>query len=199
MQEIHIPARHGRSFAVRAGQYVSVIAVQGPQVGDFIAFNAHDMTETVCVARTRHMLKRIYLRVDDSLYTNLINPALRIVRDDVGAHDLTRPYCTARRYEVLSGLYNHRSCQDNFVEALAQYEIPGWRVPHPLNIFQNSPILADGSLIHHESKAKPGDRIVFQAVMDLVAAVSACPADDNPVNGYQPKELLVQVSDEPPA
>lgn len=79
------------------------------------------------------------------------------------------------------------------------YGIPGWRVPQPLSIFQNSPILSDGSLIHDESLAKPGDRIVFQTLMDVVAAASACPADDNPVNGYEPKDLLVRVSDEPPA
>lgn len=195
VQRILVPATYGRSFPVRAGQFLTVICPHGKQVGDFVAFNARDMTEYLCTARTRVTLKRIYLRVGDLLYTNRIHPMFQIVADTVGVHDIIRTYCTARRYELQSGVSGHRNCQDNLAEALAPYDIPAWRVPLPFNIFQNCPLLPDGTMAMYESTAKPGDRLVMRAHMDVVAAISACPADDNPVNSYHPKDLMVVISD----
>lgn len=45
---------------------------------------------------------------------------------------------------------------------------------------------------------KPGDRIVFRALMEVVGAVSACPQDFLPVNGFRITDLRIVVSDERP-
>ena len=45
-----------------------------------------------------------------------------------------------------------------------------------------------------ESLARPGDRVVLRAAMNVVAAVSACPMDLNPISGFRVSELHLRVS-----
>ena len=81
----------------------------------------------------------------------------------------------------------------NFVEALADYEIPDWRVPDPVNLFQNSPLLPDGTYTSGASTAKAGDRVTLLARMDLIAACSACPQDLAPTNAGRLSDLQVRL------
>jgi uncharacterized protein YcgI (DUF1989 family) len=82
----------------------------------------------------------------------------------------------------------------NFVEALAEYDVPDWRVPDPVNLFQNSPLSPDGAYASAASLAKAGDRITLLAKMDLIAACSACPQDLAPTNAGKLSDLLVRLS-----
>ena len=71
-------------------------------------------------------------------------------------------------------------------------------IPDPFNIFQNSPTSASGTLALLAPVTKPGDRIVFRALLSLVGAVSACPQDFLPVNGFKITDLRIRVSDASP-
>jgi uncharacterized protein YcgI (DUF1989 family) len=82
----------------------------------------------------------------------------------------------------------------NFVEALAPLDIPAWRVPDPVNLFQSSPILPDGRYLSAPSPAKAGDYVTLLARMDLVAAVSACPQDLAPTNAGRLSDLTVKLA-----
>jgi len=42
--------------------------------------------------------------------------------------------------------------------------------------------------------SQPGDCIVFQALMDVIGAVSACPMDLNPIGGTKINDLIVKIS-----
>jgi hypothetical protein len=55
VEEILIPSCEGRSFTVRRGQLLRVVAVEGAQAADLIAFNAADFRESLCTWLTRHM------------------------------------------------------------------------------------------------------------------------------------------------
>ena len=79
----------------------------------------------------------------------------------------------------------------NFVEVLAEFSIPDWRVPDPVNLFQNSPVLPDGTYASAASKAKAGDYVTLLALKDLIAACSACPQDLAPTNGGKLSDLVV--------
>jgi hypothetical protein len=81
----------------------------------------------------------------------------------------------------------------NFVEALAPLGIPDWRVPDPVNLFQDSPVLPDGQFLSRPSPAGPGDYVTLLARMDLVAAVSACPQDLAPTNAGRVTDLRVRL------
>jgi len=118
---------------------------------------------------------------------------VEIVEDSVGVHDMMAAACDPYRYRRDFGVENHRSCRMNFVEALAEYQLPDWRIPDPVNLFQNSPVRADGTYASAASLAKAGDHVTLLARMDLIAACSACPQDLAPTNGGRLSDLAVRL------
>jgi uncharacterized protein len=197
--ELVVPARYGRAFEVRAGQYLTITDVAGKQIGDFVAFNARDVTEYLHTAFTRVGWGRIYPRVGDMFVSTLLNPVVEIVRDDVGQHDVVRAICNPARYLKHFGIADHRSCLENLVEVLEPYGVKRWWMPMPVNIFQNTPVMPDGSFENREALSKPGDSLVLRAHMDLLCGLSACPMDLIPVNGFAITDLKVTVSNLPSA
>ena len=180
--ELTVPACYGKSFEVENGQYLTVTDVEGRQVGDFVAFNLHDVTECLSTAHTRLLWGRIYPEVGDLFISNSLNSMLSIVSDDVGRHDVVRAICNPVRYLRDFGVADHRSCQENLVEVLESYGVARWWLPMPLNIFQNTPVMSDGRFETRAPLSKPGDRLVMRAHMDLVCGLSACPMDLAPTN-----------------
>jgi uncharacterized protein YcgI (DUF1989 family) len=178
---------------MRAGQRVTITQTQGNQVGDFIAFNAADLTEFLSPAHTRRCINRYLVGKGHTLYTNHREPIVEIVEDTVGVHDILAAACDPYRYRRDFGVENHRSCRMNFVEALAEHKIPDWRVPDPVNLFQNSPVLSDGTYASASSLAKAGDYVTLLARMDLIAACSACPQDLAPTNAGRLSDLVVRL------
>jgi uncharacterized protein YcgI (DUF1989 family) len=191
--QLVIPAGHARMWRMHAGQRVTITQTQGNQVGDLIAFNAADLTEFLSPAHTRRCINRYLVGKGHTLYTSHREPILEIVEDTVGVHDILAAACDPYRYRRDFGVENHRSCRMNFVEALAPLDIPDWRVPDPVNLFQNSPVLPDGTYTSAASTAGPGDYVTLLAHMDLIAACSACPQDLLPTNGGWIKDLLVRL------
>jgi uncharacterized protein YcgI (DUF1989 family) len=193
-REFTIPAGHARMWRMRAGERVTITQTEGHQVGDLIAFNAADLTEFLSTSHTRRCLASIRLAVGKSLFTNHREPILDLVEDTVGVHDFMAAACDPYRYRRDFGVEDHRSCRMNFVEALAPLDIPDWRVPDPVNLFQSSPVLPDGGYLSAPSPAKAGDYVALLARMDLVAACSACPQDLAPTNAGRLSDLTVRLS-----
>jgi uncharacterized protein YcgI (DUF1989 family) len=178
---------------MRKGEQVSIVQTEGQQVGDFVAFNAAALTEFLSTSHTRRCINSLRIGKGQSLFTNHREPIVDIVEDTVGVHDILAAACDPYRYRRDFGVENHRSCRMNFVEALAPIGIPDWRVPDPVNLFQNSPVLPDGSYHSAASTARAGDYVTLLARMDLIAACSACPQDLIPTNGGRVKDLLVRL------
>src|SRR5262249_9499359 len=57
-RELVIPAGHARLWQMRAGERVTIAQTEGHQVGDFIAFNAADLTEFLSPSHTRRCINR---------------------------------------------------------------------------------------------------------------------------------------------
>ena len=193
-REFVIPAGHGRMWRMRVGERATVTQTEGHQVGDLVAFNAADLTEFLSPSHTRRCLGSIRLALGASLFTNHREPILDLVEDTVGVHDFMAAACDPFRYRRDFGVEGHRSCRMNFVEALAPLDIPDWRVPDPVNLFQASPVLPDGRYLSAPSPARPGDHVTLLARMDLVAAISACPQDLAPTNAGRLSDLIVKLS-----
>src|SRR5439155_9287874 len=115
-----------------------------------------------------------------------------IVRDDTGRHDMIIAMCDPWRYEYDFNVKGHRSCSDNYLEALADWKIERHQLPHPINFFQNMSY-PDGRVQFGESLAQPGDTLELRALINLVAAVSACPMDLNPISGFRIHDLALEV------
>jgi len=121
-------------------------------------------------------------------------PVLEIVRDDVGVHDLLFCACSPALYRQRFGLTDHRSCRMNLLEALAPYGVEELQIPDPVNLFMKTPPRPDGEFDFHPAPSRPGDRIVFRCLVDVVAAVSSCPMDLSPINGGRITSLELVVS-----
>ena len=192
MAPIHIPAGTGRAVTLRAGQTLRIVNVEGGQVADFIAYNAADMNEALSTIHTLVSIGRLFPTKGDALRTNRRRKMVEITRDDTGRHDLLIAACDPWRYEYDFGVTGHRSCSDNFLEVLRQWRIERHQLPHPINFFQNMRY-PDGRVEFDRSPAKPGDAVELRALMDLVAAVSACPMDLNPISNFRTHDLTIEV------
>lgn len=195
-REVLIKGGYGESFKIYEGEYLKVIDVNGKQVADFIAFNLLNDHEYVSTAHTRTMNNNISIKQGSILYSNYRNPMFSVVEDTVGVHDTLYPCCDPKRYLLDFNVKEHRSCRDNFAQKLKSYNIEYWRIPDPINLFQNAPINNNGEFSEvNEPISKAGDYIVFKALKDLIVGVSACPMDLTPLCGWDISDILIEISD----
>ncbi len=194
VEEVLVPAGHGRAFRVPQGALLEIVDVEGQQVADFISIIENHPEEWLSATHTRSSILRLNLKVGDRLQTNWRRDMYEVVSDEVGRHDLITSMCDSRRYRIDYHVEGHRSCRSNFEEALAPWNYEEWRIPDVINIFQNAPIRPDGSFGNEIPTSRPGDKIVLRALLDgIVAAISACPQDLNPCNGFHPSPILARV------
>jgi uncharacterized protein YcgI (DUF1989 family) len=192
VETILVPAGTARAVTLRSGQRLRIVNIHGKQVADFIAFNAADLTEALGTLHTLVSLGRLFPTVGDRLRTNRRRPMLEITRDDTGRHDLLIAACDPWRYEYDFGVTGHRNCSDNFLEALTAWGLARHQLPQPVNFFQNM-AYPDGRVEFRESLARPGDVVELLALMDVVAAVSACPMDLNPISGFRVSDVALEI------
>jgi uncharacterized protein YcgI (DUF1989 family) len=185
-ETVIVPASHGRALRVRAGDRVRITDLEGKQVGDLMAWCVADPTEYLSPAHTVTYNWRIIPRVGDVLASNRREAMFRVVADTVGYHDLIVPCCDAEAYLNRYSLADHRSCKGNLEEALAElgldYEVQGERA---INVFMKTRIGPDGAMIYEEPTHPAGSRLELDCLVDAVLALSACPQDQTPTNGWK--------------
>jgi len=191
---IDVPKCEGRAFMVREGQQLRVVAVEGAQAADLVAFNAGDHRESMCVWLTRHM-SGSFARAEQ-VYSKL--PAGRVMFDVEHAQEgvfwLSPGRCNRLKYERL-GKPGHANCQDILAATIEPYGLGGFDVPDVpdvLNIFMNPRLREDGTYQFLASPVEPGDYVALRARMDTLVAVSACP-DDGAYNLGYPKRLTMEI------
>jgi len=165
-----------------------VIDPEGEQVADLLAFNRRDIKEVISSGRTIDYASRIYLTTGDALYSNRSNVLLRIVEDTVGRHDFLLTPCSSEMFRIIYGDANpHKGCFGNLAEALAPFGIGADNIPTAFNCFMNVPVDGTtGKIKVLPPLSKPGDRIVFQADMDLIVGLTACSAGQSNNFSYKP-------------
>jgi uncharacterized protein len=193
--EVLIPGGYGTALEAVNGQLIEITDVEGQQVAEPVAFAMRNRHEWMSPTHTRSALLRLNLQVGDVIQSNWRTPMYEIVHDDVGTHDIITSMCDERRYRLDYDVENHRSCRSNFVEALAPWGIEEWEIPDTINFFQNAPIHADRTFGNEVPTSKPGDRLVLKTLMDSIFALSACPQELNPCNGFNPTPVLLRLYD----
>jgi uncharacterized protein YcgI (DUF1989 family) len=183
-----IPPRSGVAFTFLKGQTLTVIDPMGVQVADLLAFNQGDVGEAISSGRTLDYASRIYLTTGDPLYSNRSNVMLRIVEDDVGRHDFLLTPCSKDTFRIIYGDTDpHRGCFGNLAAALAPYGITEDMIPTAFNCFMNVPVDGKtGNLTVEPPLSKAGDRIVFEADMDLIIGLTACSALQSNNGAFKP-------------
>lgn len=194
-----VPASAGRAVELRKGQHVSVVDLEGGQVGDVFAFAAADSAEYLSAAHTRTSVSRLFPGVGEDFVTNRRRPILRLVADtSPGIHDMLIAACDPERYRAL-GVADHASCAGNLRSALAQLRLRTDAIPQPVNVFMHIPVDRQGNLRWLAASSRAGDAITFAALMDCVFVISACPMDLNAINGQRPTPLAIDVLSSVPA
>jgi uncharacterized protein YcgI (DUF1989 family) len=178
----------------RRGDHIRVIDVEGGQVGDVFAFAAAGPAEHLSASHTRTSTSRLFPLIGEQFVTTGRRPILTLVADtSPGVHDMLIAACDPARYRTL-GVDRHASCADNLQSALAHIGLAVDVVPQPVNLFMNIPVRGDGELGWLSAVSRPGDAVTFEAAMDCVVVVSACPMDLNAINGAHPTPLAIEVT-----
>lgn len=191
-----VPASHGRLVTLRRGECLAVINTHGTQVVDSWAFSCADPAECMSMAQSRSVNSRLWPLPGQSLVSTRRRAMLRLMEDtSPGDHDSLLCACNAAIYRELGCTSYHRSCEDNLHEALATAGIALPFTPAPLNLFMNVGVGDRGTVVRRAPSSRPGDRVVFQAEMDLHAVMSACPQDVTPINGEErtPRDVAYEV------
>jgi uncharacterized protein len=184
----------GWAGLVKAGQYIRVTDPKGRQCADFWAFNAEDIDEHLSGMHTRVWVNKLCPLPGESFHSNHRRPILQMIADTCGVHDLLTAACDEHRYRLYGLKTHHRSCAGNLREVMEPYfGTTRFYVPQPFNIFANVPVGADGSVLNGPAPSKPGDYVVMKAWIDVVVAISACPQEFNPITGWYPSEVLVDI------
>ena len=183
-----IAPRSGVAFTLDRSQRLTVIDPQGEQVADLLAFNRGDVGEAISSGRTLDYASKIYLTTGDPLYSNRSNIMLDIVEDDVGRHDFLLTPCSKDTFRIIYGDADpHRGCFGNLAAALAPHGVTEDMIPTAFNCFMNVPVDGEtGALRVEPPMSKAGDRIVFEARLDLIIGLTACSALQSNNNSFKP-------------
>ena len=196
-----IPARRGGAWIVKKGQHIRFIDVEGGQIGDLVLFNANDLSERFNQSRTRSNPGKYLISTGDHLYSKSNNIMLTIVEDTYGIHDLQYGMCSRFVYQRESHSFAEGftvggalgrpevGCWEILTEALKPWNIPAEDIPDPLNLFQTVNFVPkEGRFALAEGRSQPGDYVDCVAEMDVLCALSACPATGEPlrVRIYEP-------------
>lgn len=191
-----LPARQGRAVRLNRGERLKIINVHGTQVCDFWAFFEDGLHEFMSMEHVRAWLSKTIPAAGDELVTNRRRPILCMIEDSsIGIHDTLIAACDLPRYRTLGVAHYHDNCSDNLRMAMHAIGRQVHEVPAPFNVWMNNPVAADGRIAWLPPRSAPGDHVVFEALLDCVAVMSACPQDLVPVNGAgcTPTELQFEV------
>jgi uncharacterized protein len=199
LRELVVPACEGRAFEVLTGQVLRIHQIEGGQVGDCVFFNARDYRESFHVGQS-WALNGILGTGTAKSFTHFYskppreNVMLTVVEDTVRNHwGNMGGRCTARLYELRDGLTEHRSCQENLADALAPYGVDGDDIIDVFNVFMDVELTPDGGFRIRPTKVTRDDYIDLRAEMDILAAISACPANTSPTNAGTTKPLGIRI------
>jgi uncharacterized protein len=194
-----VPAREGRAFLVKEGEYVRITTPMGAQAADFFAYNAHNVGEWLSANHTWVTTFCVKPREGDTLISRFRRPMIMIVKDGAGGiHDMMIAACDQFRYEFFGHKGPHPSCSENLSVSMRRLGHNTDVTPQPINFFTNTRVEADGRFVSPPNPVPPGAFVEMRALMDLICIVSACPFDLHvdgwTINAHQgPTDLLVEV------
>ncbi len=177
MTELQVlPAASGVGLRLRHGEQLRIVDTLGGNSGDLIAFSA-DGRERMSNGRTFDYGGKVYLSTGDAIWSDRSNRMLTIVADDIGRHDFLYSSCSLEMYRIQHGVTGyHPNCHDNLLTALRGLGVTPDVLPTAFNFFMNVEVQPDGRLKFLAPRGRAGDSMIVRAEMDLVIAISACPA-----------------------
>lgn len=198
IEEFTVQRGTAHAYPLKAGQRVQIIDLEGQQCSDFQALSVaaldRGIEQTLDSTATRSLTRRAYPQpgVFDKFFSADMTPMLRMVQDTCGQHDTFGLACTSRGYAE-RGFPGHLNCSDNISGALEQYGVrhrPAWPA---INFFWSTWIDLHHQMNSEESRSRPRDYVVMEALQDLICVSTACPDDIDPINGWNPTDIHVRI------
>lgn len=189
LERFTIPRRSGRAWGMQAGQVCRIVAIEGPQVVDFNAWQRDNPRERFWASRTRQLVGA-HVNTYDQLWSCLpwLRPMLTVTdesihygidEDGAGCHDLLGTRCDPYIHKLLTGEELDTCCHSNLLRAAAEFGLEESDIHDVINIFQVTGLTrAEEKYFVKPCPAKKGDYFEFYAEIDLICAASACPHGD---------------------
>lgn len=195
-----VPARAPWDHAVRAGDTLRIIDLEGNQAVDFLMYALHDDSERYSAQDTIAAQRNIFLRTGSVLLSNMGNAMARITATTVAYHDTIGGACSCESNTLRYGHHakSQHACVDNFLHANARYGRGKRDMVSNINWFMNVPVEPDGTLGIVDGISAAGLYVELRAQMDLVAVISNCPQINNPCNGFNPTPVRVVIASAAP-
>lgn len=191
MEEYMIEACSGKRIEVTKGQQIEVIDIDGGQVVDFFAHMKGDSSEFVSPGVTIDCNESLKLSIGSLVYSNKYKSMFKVLFDDVREHDLLHPCCRPEMYEFFyQNGENHPSCFDNINQALGT----DYPIIRPINLFMYTKVNADSSIEVCAPLSKANDKIVLEALEDVILGVAACSVSESSCNNGKCTAIKVTVS-----
>jgi uncharacterized protein len=184
-----IPAKEYSAFTIRRGQTLRFVDIEGKQVPDVVCFNERDLTEHLNMGNSLLLNKRRELRQGDVLYSVICNPMMTIAGYSNEESYSYGPMCSEELNRIRYGVPDTRNCRDNFAMALAPWGLNRRQIPNAFVPFMRVVVEPDGTMEIKEPTSGTGDFYDLRAEMDLLVAVSNCPQERNPCNGFKPTPM----------
>ena len=182
-----VPPRRGHAFVVSKGRTFRVVETEGPQAGDVAFWNAQDPGERLSCLRTWE-LEGWFLRPNSRLWSDVphFRPMATCVEDTVEAgsdgpahHHFLASQCCSESLEMRTGEAGLPSCRAALLEAIEPFGLKAPDLRENIDVFTRFEFEPDTARIYTaRTGAAAGDYIEFYAEIDLLVAVSACPAGD---------------------
>jgi uncharacterized protein YcgI (DUF1989 family) len=189
LRDLVIPAREYAAFTMYATNVLRIVDLEGKQVADTIAFNLHNLAEKMNNENTM-LVNHTYNPTEGHVvYSDDCNPMFTILRDTVGRNYPGGAMCSEELNRTRYGVPGTRNCRDNLADAVAPWGIGKRDLPGAFTPFMNVVHYPDGSAEIAEPTSEPGSYIDLRAEMHLLVAISACPQERNPCNGFHPTSL----------
>lgn len=193
--DVLIPARgFMRARVLQPGQVLRFIDCEGQQVPDLLLYDVRNLKN--CASTNSSVLKAgtWKLTTGHVIYSKLGQPMATIVADTVGDSLAMGAFCTSDLNEIRYGIEGTHSCRMNLVASMTEYNLG------PLDIeegvfcpFMNVQYTTEGACFIDVPRSQPGDYLDLRAEMEVIAAISNCPSEHNPCNGWNPTPIRVVI------
>lgn len=199
------------SGVLGAGATMELVDLEGRQAVDCLLYSATDLSERYGASETVVWQGSVAIGEGTLLRSNLGSVLGRVVTDSVASpadvpeaeaggfpgsgHDTLGGACSQasnrRRYGDEAS--RDPACTEGFLLAGARFGLGPGDLVGNLNWFMRVPVGDDGRLEIATGWSQPGDRVAFQAAVDLLVLVSVCPQRHNPANGFRPTPVRLAV------
>jgi urea carboxylase-associated protein 1 len=191
-----VPARAPWLHALKKGQTLRIVDLDGNQAVDFLVYSAADDAERYSAQDTIAAQKSIFLREGSVLLSNEGAPMMTVTATAVAYHDTIGGACSCESNTLRYGFHtkSQHACVENFLIANARRGRGKRDMVSNVNWFMNVPVEADGALGIVDGISAPGLFVDLRAEMDVEVVVSNCPQINNPCNGFNPTPVRMIIA-----